>query len=61
MSCEWQIREVQVAARAYDLAALACKGRNVATNFPAGEYAAELNSLHACTKVPGCSSAHTWL
>lgn len=39
------------AARAYDIAALACKGPMVATNFDASEYTKELEAVRGCSKV----------
>lgn len=39
------------AARAYDIAALACKGPMVATNFDASEYTEELDAVRGCSKV----------
>ncbi|KAK9862613.1 hypothetical protein WJX84_000435 [Apatococcus fuscideae] len=38
------------AARAYDIAALACKGPMVATNFDASEYTKELEAVRGCSK-----------
>ncbi len=44
------------AARAYDIAALACKGPMVATNFDSSEYTEELDAVRGCSKVclPRC-------
>ena len=39
------------AARAYDIAALACKGPMVATNFDSSEYSEELDAVRGCSKV----------
>ncbi|KAK9840227.1 hypothetical protein WJX74_005866 [Apatococcus lobatus] len=38
------------AARAYDIAALACKGAMVATNFDSSEYSEELDAVRGCSK-----------
>jgi AP2-like factor (euAP2 lineage) len=39
------------AANAYDLAALACKGAAVPTNFPACQYEDSLGEIRNCSKV----------
>lgn len=39
------------AARAYDLAALACKGSSVPTNFAASEYHSSLAEISGCSRV----------
>lgn len=42
------------AARAYDLAALACKGRSVPTNFAPSDYDDNLSEISGSSRVP-CS------
>ena len=39
------------AARAYDLAALACKGASVPTNFAASDYQSSLAEISSCSRV----------
>ena len=39
------------AARAYDIAALCCKGPNCVTNFNADDYAEELKEVKGLSKV----------
>lgn len=40
------------AARAYDLAALACKGPSVPTNFAASQYEDNLSEIRGSSRVP---------
>lgn len=40
------------AARAYDLAALACKGPSVPTNFAAFDYEGNLSEIRGSSRVP---------
>ena len=42
------------AARAYDLAALACKGPSVPTNFAASQYEDNLSEIRGSSRVPIC-------
>lgn len=45
------------AARAYDLAALACKGLSVPTNFPVDSYTDSLTEIGGSSRVsPGCAA-----
>lgn len=50
------------AARAYDIVALSCKGLNVATNFPAATYTAELAELasSSCSQVCFITKRISW-
>ena len=44
------------AARAYDIAALSCKGPHVVTNYPEEGYAQELQQTAGCSTVRPCST-----
>ena len=44
------------AARAYDLAALACKGPTVPTNFPAEGYSDSLAEIGGSSRVARCAA-----
>ena len=46
------------AARAYDLAALACKGLSVPTNFPVEGYTESLTEIGGSSRVSPHSAAH---
>ena len=46
------------AARAYDLAALACKGLSVPTNFPTEGYAEPLAEIGGSSRVCADRAAH---
>ncbi len=46
------------AARAYDLAALACKGRSVPTNFAPSDYNDNLSEISGSSRVPCSYHSH---
>lgn len=49
------------AARAYDIAALSCKGPHVVTNYPEEAYAQELQETAGCSTVSAQSTyQHDW-